>query len=161
MKKNLLLLSALFLFLTACGKKDCCVLPQQQFITAEKNSAHWTADPTSSNLVGDTVAIFGTNFTTTIEETLTLQFKAAAPGKYSLKGKQASYYNTIGRDVIVSEYKLDETFANSVEITAFNKDSSIIAGTFSIKLKHTYPADKPANLQFLNGKFQIKLQKYK
>lgn len=161
MKKNLLLLSVLFLFLTACGKKDCCVMPKQPFITAEKNSAHWTADPTSSTLVGDTVAIFGTNFSTTLEETLSLQFKASAPGKYALKGKQAWYYNTVGRDVIVSEYQLDDTFANSVEITAFNKDSNVIAGTFSVKLKHTYPSDKPASLQFLNGKFQIQLHKYK
>lgn len=159
MKKYILITVVIILFFTACGKKDCCVIPGQQFITATKNSSQWSADPASSNMVHDTVAIFGTNFNTTIEETLTLQFKVSAPGKYALKGEQALYYNTIGRDVITSEYELDDTFANTVEVKNFDKDKGIIAGTFNLKFKHTYPADKPASLQFLNGKFNVALHK--
>lgn len=159
MKKYIPTLILLTTLLSACNRKDCCLLPLRPYIAANKNNIQWMADPTSSTVRHDTIAIFGTNFSPQLEETLTMQFKASAPGKYILKGAQASYYNTIGRDVIVSEYELDETFTNTVTITAFDKPNNQITGTFNLKFKHTYPADKPASLQFLNGKFTVALQK--
>ncbi|WP_184544488.1 DUF6252 family protein [Mucilaginibacter sp. FT3.2] len=159
MKKYIPALILLFSLLSACNRKDCCLLPLRPYIAAYKNNIQWMADPTSSAVRHDTIGIFGTNFSTQLEETLTMQFKASAPGKYTLKGTQASYYNTIGRDVIVSQYELDDTFANTVTITAFDKPNNQITGTFSLKFKHTYPADKPASLQFLNGRFTVALQK--
>jgi predicted small lipoprotein YifL len=156
MKKYILPFVVLTALLTACGKKMCCVLPQETYITADKNNTKWRADA-SSNLRQDTIALFGTNFSTQLEETLTMQFKASAPGTYSLKGSQALYYNTIGRDVITSEYELDDTYANTVNITAYDNANKLVTGTFNLKFKHTYPPDKPASLQFLNGQFKVAL----
>jgi len=157
MKKLILPLAILITLLTACGKKNCCILPQTTYMVADKNNTQWSADPSSSNLRNDTIALFGSNFSTQLEETLTLQFKASATGVYSLKGNQALYYNTVGRDVITSEYGLDDTYANTVNITAYDKAGKVVTGTFNLKFKHTYPVDKPASLQFLNGKFKAAL----
>jgi hypothetical protein len=157
MKKHILPFIILTTLLTACSKKMCCVLPNIAYMVADKNNAQWSADPSSSNIRQDTIALFGTNFSTQLEETLTMQFKASAPGTYSLKGNQALYYNTVGRDVITSEYGLDDTYANTVIIASYDKVGKVVTGTFNLKFKHTYPADKPASLQFLNGQFKVAL----
>lgn len=157
MKKYLFPFVILAILLTACGNRLCCVLPNVAYMVADKNNTQWSADPSSSTLRNDTIALFGTNFSTQLEETLTMQFKASAPGTYSLKGSQALYYNTIGRDVITSKYELDDTYANTVTIASYDKVGKVITGTFSLKFTHTYPADKPASLQFLNGQFKVAL----
>jgi len=157
MKKYILPFIVLTTLLTACGKKNCCILPNIAYMVADKNNTQWSADPSSSNLRNDTIALFGTNFSTQLEETLTIQFKASAPGTYSLKGDQALYYNTVGRDVITSEYGLDDTYANTVIIASYDKVGKVVTSTFNLKFKHTYPADKPASLQFLNGQFKVAL----
>jgi hypothetical protein len=126
-------------------------------MVADKNNTQWSADASGSNIRQDTIALFGSNFSTQLEETLTLQFKASASRIYSLKGNQTLYYNTIRRDVITSEYGLDDTCTNTVNITAYDKAGKVVTGTFNLKFKHTYPADKPASLQFLNGKFKVAL----
>jgi predicted small lipoprotein YifL len=86
MKKYILPFVMLTTLLTACGKKNCCVLPQTTYMVADKNNTQWSADPSASNIRQDTIALFGSNFSTQLEETLTLQFKASATGIYSLKG---------------------------------------------------------------------------
>jgi hypothetical protein len=159
MKSYLLIPLISLLFFTACSKrKNCCVLPKnERYITASKNNKDWTANPSISTMITDTIGIFGSNFSTQLEETITMQFKLNGTGKYELKGRQALYYNTVGRDAITSEYQLDDTYNNTVTVLAIDKLSNVITGTFNLKFKHIYPADKPDSLQFLNGKFKVAL----
>lgn len=162
-KLTLITLAILALFNSACRSDKCCTpAPQKQFIIAQKNGASWTADPSSSNIQGDMVALFGTNFSSSIEETLTMQFKVSGTGNYPLKNTQALYYNTIGRDVMTSRYQLDDSFANSVNVTSYNSNTNIISGTFSLKLKRVYPDSVNTaqnGIQFLEGKFNMALHK--
>src|ERR1700743_956760 len=102
--------TAILSFSLSCSKQPlCCVVPphSELHVTAEKNGAGWTADPQYSAIHDDTVVISGTNFNSTIEETLNMQFIISGTGNYPLKNMQAVYYNTLGRDVITSEYDLD------------------------------------------------------
>jgi hypothetical protein len=162
-KLTLIVLTIFALFNSACHPDKCCSpTPPLQFITAQKNGVSWTADPSSSNIQGDAVALFGTNFTSSIEETLTIQFKVSGTGNYPLKNTPTLYYNTIGRDVFTSRYHLDDSFANSVNVTNYDPNTNTISGTFSLKLKRVYP-DSVNNaqntLQFLEGKFNMALHK--
>ncbi len=166
MKKLTPVILAIFvlsLFNSACRTDKCCSPAQpKQFIIAQKNGVSWTADPSSSNIQGDMVALFGTNFSSSIEETLTMQFKVSGTGNYPLKNTQALYYNTIGRDVITSRYHLDDSFANSVKVTKYDPNTNIISGTFSLKLKRVYPDSVNTaqnGIQFLEGKFNMALHK--
>jgi hypothetical protein len=161
MKPYLLIpLISLLLFAACSKRKDCCVLPKNdRYITASKNNKDWAASPSLSTMISDTIGIFGSNFSTQLEETITMQFKLTGTGKYTLKGRQALYYNTVGRDAITSEYQLDDTYDNTVNVLEIDQSANVITGTFNLKFKHIYPADRSDNLQFLNGKFKVALHK--
>ena len=163
MKKYLLiLLSATALFMTSCTKrKDCCVLPENdKFITAEKSGEQWKAIPTTTVFAQDTINVYAGNFKTGLEENFGFLIKLSSTSTYTLKGNEAYYYNTVGRDVSVSGYKLDDTFTNKVTVTSFDKITKIVTGTFQIKFIKTYDnptGSYPDNISFLNGKFKAAL----
>jgi hypothetical protein len=164
MKKYLLiLLSATTLLMAACAKrKDCCVLPKNdQFITAEKSGVQWQAPPSASMFSQDTVSVYAGNFKTGFEENFSFFFKVSTTAiSYTLKGNQAYYFNTVGRDVSVSGYKLDDTFTNQVTVTSYDQSTKTITGTFQMKFIKTYDnptGSYPDKVSFLNGKFRVVL----
>lgn len=164
MKKVMyLLFASLIMFGTACKHNNCCVPPPAQgFIRAMKNGSDWSGNPASSNIVGDMAAVFATNFSNSLEETLTLQFKFTGTGTYSLKDTPSRYYNTIGGDAVTREYQLDDTFDNSITVTSYDAGTNLITGDFNVKLKQSYPApgnNTDSELQFLNGTFKVVLNK--
>lgn len=165
MKKNLLIcFSFTLLFFTACGRKDCCVTPKNDkpFLTAEKSGVQWEVSPATATYSQDTINVYGSNYKTNPEEVFGFLLKVSSEGTYNLNGKQAYYYNTVGQDVSVSGYKLDDAFANTVKVTTYDKTAGIIAGTFQIKFIKTYDnptGTYPDKIAFLNGKFKVALHK--
>jgi hypothetical protein len=163
MKKYLLiLLSATVLIMASCAKrKDCCVLPKRdEFIIAEKSGVQWEGVPTTTVFSQDTINVYAGNFKTGLEENFGFLIKVGSTGSYTLKGNQAYYFNTVGRDVSVSGYKLDDTFTNKITITSFDKITKTITGTFQIKFIKTYDnptGSYPDKVSFLNGKFKAAL----
>ena len=164
MKKYLLiLLSATALFMTSCYKRrDCCVLPKRDaFITAEKSGVQWEGIPTTTVFSQDTINVYAGNFKTGLEENFGFLIKVSTTAiSYTLKGNQAYYFNTVGRDVSVSGYKLDDTFTNQVTVTSYDQSTKTITGTFQMKFIKTYDnptGSYPDKVSFLNGKFKAAL----
>ena len=165
MKKNLLIflwLSALFF--AACGRKDCCSPPPNSapFLTAEKSGSAWEVSPATETYSKDTIKVYGSNYKTNPEEIFGFLLKVNGEGSYTLKGNQGFYYNTVGRDVSVSGYKLDDTFDNTVKIIHYDVNANMMEGTFQIKFVKTYDnptGTYPDKIAFLNGKFKVALHK--
>lgn len=164
MKKHLLiLLSATALIMTSCTKrKDCCVLPKKdKFIMAEKSGEQWEGVPTTTVFSQDTINVYVGNFKPGLEENFGFLIKMSTTAiSYTLKGNQAYYFNTVGRDVSVSGYKLDDAFTNKVTVTGYDQSTKTVTGTFQMKFIKTYDnpiGSYPDKVSFLNGKFKAAL----
>ncbi len=161
MKKYLfILLSLTAVYVTSCSKKkDCCVLPQKnEFMIAEKSDKAWEAPVTAAAYGPDTISVYGSNINPGFEESFGFLLKINGKGTYMIKGNQGFYFNTVGRDVSVSGYKLDDSFTNNVTVSQYDESAKIVAGTFQMKFIKTYdnPAGSyPDKIAFLNGKFKV------
>src|SRR4051794_24261648 len=100
-KLIILILSLALLGTTAC-RKNCCDIPNADFISAQKGTADWQGSVLSTNYL-DSINISGR----VGEEFLNMRIKFIGTGKYILKGKQVIHSKTIGRDVTEVEYFAD------------------------------------------------------
>jgi len=141
----------------SCTKqRDCCVLPYQPYITAEKNNVKWEAQVGTTKIAPDSIAITGSQ----TEERLIMRIKFAGKGTYTLTGNQAQFFTTIGQDVLTSYYNVDNTAVSTIEITEYDNNQAIITGTYSVTLKKAadrYPS-YPESVKFLKGKFSTYLK---
>jgi len=94
------------------------------------------------------------------EEVLFMRIKFDGVGSYSLNKGQASYYSTVGRDVIVSRYALAPHVTGQLTITNYDAYHKQVEGTFDISLVKNYSNGdkKPDTLRFRNGLFKGKLK---
>jgi hypothetical protein len=162
--KNLTLIALAFISLLTFGcTKDkqyvnCCFIPQNPSITAEKNSEMWIGTPEALKIDNDSIAITGRK----TEQWLAMKIKFNGTGNYSLKGRQAIHYLTVGGDVTVAEYNLDDSATNTLDIIHYDSDKGIITGRFNITLKLDYHYNSnnyPATVKFEKGAFTQLLAK--
>jgi hypothetical protein len=133
-------------------------------VNAVKNSKPWTAFSSELPVKDDIISIYAysDNNEQRLEENLRISFKATDSGTFTLDGNRTEYSNTVGHDVMVSNYKMDSLFANKVTIIKYDRTNNIITGTFNIRFIKTF--ENPANiypdtLRFLNGNFRVQIHK--
>lgn len=157
--KNLIFIAfaAFVLFITACHPDKCCVPPgSTDYITAQKDSVLWDANPASTTVNNDTVTIVGqTNNPGALQETLVIKVIYNGLGNYNLTNGQAVYYTTAGQSAPVIKHDIDTLFANSLNIFFYAPGN--IVGTFNLKFMNTPPSTK--DIAFLEGTFEIPLHK--
>ncbi|MBK0381277.1 DUF6252 family protein [Mucilaginibacter segetis] len=153
------LLAFSILIITSCTKESpvCCALPYSPYISADKNGDNWHAVAAGLSISNDSLAIRGAQ----TEEQLIMRIKFNGTGHYDLQNK-ATFFTTVGQDVVTSEYGTDATAVNSLDITEYNAADNIIVGTYNLSLKKDshYPNEAyPVSMKFVNGKFSVKLPK--
>jgi hypothetical protein len=161
MKKYLLvLLWATWLLSISCKKKDCCVFPPvKDFILADKDGTEWNADPSKSNILGDTTTITGSLTTGNLEEVLEMKLIISDVGFYPLKNNHGGYV-VKKNGTIIKKYALSPTHLNTVSIIFINGKDQIVQGFFDVKFIKTYdsqPGAKTDSVSFLDGKFKVAL----
>ena len=156
MKKLLFIsLASISLFASSCkkGQADypaCCAMNIPSSIVAEKNSVAWIGRAEAFRVNADTIAISGRQ----TEQMLTMKIKFTGKGIYPLRAGQATHYLTVGGDVSVAEYVVDDTAVNTLEITEYNDTRQYIKGKFSLTMKLAYAnGNYPATIKFDKGTF--------
>jgi hypothetical protein len=107
----------------------------------------------------DTLGIAGDGH----EQSFSFRIKFTGTGTYEIRdtGTQyfrsnASYYTTVGGDVIVGYYYLDGTGA--VEVSEYSVSEKLIKGRFNVKLKKQLgETSAPDNIEFTSGEFSVHL----
>jgi len=162
MKKLLLFIPVILLF-CACQHRNCCMPPIPVVsVNAIKNNKGWSAFSSELPVKDDAINIkaFSDDNEIGLEEDLGISFRATDAGTYALNGNHTFYVNTVGRDVMVSNYKMDSLYANKATIISYDRTNNLITGTFNVRFIKTF--DNPAHthpdtLLFKNGNFRVQI----
>ncbi|MFC0518759.1 hypothetical protein ACFFGT_31390 [Mucilaginibacter angelicae] len=152
---------AVALLFSACKKKECCnfqVTPD--FILAQKNNLHWEADPSGSNILGDTITISAKSDIADEEEQVGFKIVFDGVGFYTLKANE-NYYRIMKTSTLSGEYTPDPTHLSSVTIISYNQTDKILQGLFELKflkVSDRLPGSHPDKVSFSEGKFKVKLK---
>ena len=123
-------------------------------MTADRDSIPWTADPTNSSKLNDSITIYGKGTTHGAPaDTLIFKIKYTSPGTYVLTKDQASYRTVKLVDTVSNIHKLDSLYSNSINIT-YDMATNRASGTFNVKFIDSAAKD----ISFLNGKFNTPLK---
>lgn len=156
MKRLILIFTTIIMLLaTACKKQETS---SAFFITALKNNIKTNFTTYSASNYKDSLYLFAVGG----EETLVIKIKFSGTGKYLLSGNQAVYYNTIGQDVLISNYILGSSSESSLFITDYNQSANTISGSFNLYMIRTYgnpETSYPKNINFTDGQFKVQLPK--
>lgn len=136
----------------SCNNDDDNTI-QQNFISSIINQQNWDGTPEISfSSIDDTLRLLGHGN----EQVINFKMKFNGVGNYILKGNQATYYTTIGGDVITSFYKLESNSTASLNITRYDANQNILEGNFELLLKKEWsnPENNIDSLIFENGKFK-------
>lgn len=156
----MLTIAAMLLF-SACKKKDCCNFPvAPDFMLAQKNGITWEADPSGSNISGDTIIISGKTNTGSEEEQVGFKIVFDGVGYYTLKTNE-KFYRITKNGTLLVEYKPDPTHLSSVTIISYNQADKILQGFFELrflKVNDTPPGGHPDKVFFGEGKFKATLR---
>ncbi|MEN0055972.1 MAG: hypothetical protein AAGC65_19995 [Mucilaginibacter sp.] len=132
-------------------------------VNAVKNNKTWSAFSSELPVKDDIISIYAYSDRNEmgLEENLRISFKATDAGTYNLDGKRTIYFNTVGKDVGVSDYKMDSLFSNKATVINYDRTNNFITGTFNIRFIKTF--DNPANthpdtLRFSNGNFRVQIR---
>ncbi|HEX8021417.1 hypothetical protein [Mucilaginibacter sp.] len=152
---------AVMLLFSACKKKDCCNFPvAPDFMLAQKNDIKWEADPSGSNLLGDTITISGKTNTGSEEEQVGFKIVFDGLGYYTLKTNE-KFYRITKNGASLAEYQPDPTHLSSVTIISYNQTDKILQGLFELrflKVNDNSPGSHPNKVFFGEGKFKVTLK---
>nr|WP_299172489.1 DUF6252 family protein [uncultured Allomuricauda sp.] len=153
--KRIYLISGVLLFvflgIVSCSKDDNQI--EADFIVAKINSENWKGIPeVNLNAVNDTLILLGVGN----EEVVVFKIKFNGKGVYNLSGTQAVFYETIGRDVIISNYTLQDGRTSQIVISDYIPEQNIIRGNFKISLLQDWsnPENNINSLSFTQGEFK-------
>ncbi len=151
---------AVALLFSACKKKDCCNFPvAPDFILAKKNNTLWEADPTGSNILGDTITVSAKSSISGEEEEVGFKFVFDGVGYYTLKANE-NYYQIKKSGTLTGKYVPDPTHLSSITIISYNQTSKILQGFFELrflKVSDNPPGSHPDKVSFGEGKFKATL----
>jgi hypothetical protein len=152
---------AVALLSSACKKKDCCNFPvAPDFILAQKNNIKWEADPSGSNILGDTITVAAKSSITGEEEQIGFKIVFDGIGYYTLKANE-NYYHITKTGALSGGYTPDPTHLSSVTIISYNQADKILQGFFELrflKVSDIPPGSHPDKISFSEGKFKVKLK---
>ena len=78
-------------------------------------------------------------------------------GSYKLYDNDGIYYNTLGGDVLISQYAIEDAFNGIFSISAYDNENRYIEGSFELPLKATRlnnPEKKDSLLIISDGQFK-------
>jgi hypothetical protein len=149
------------LLFSACKKKDCCNFPvTPDFILAQKNNIKWEADPSGSNIQGDTITVAASSNIAGQEEEVGFKIVFDGIGYYTLKANE-NYYRITKSGTLSGKYTPDPTHLSSVTIISYNQADKILQGFFELrflKMSDNPPGSHPDKVSFSEGKFKVKLK---
>lgn len=152
---------AVVLLFSACKKKDCCNFPvTPDFMLAQKNNTQWEADPSASNIKGDTIFVSGKSNIGAEEEQVGFKIVFNDVGYYTLKANEI-YYRVTKNNTPASQYSPDPTHLSSVTIISYNQADKILQGFFELrflKVGNSPANSHPDEVLFSEGKFKVKLK---
>ena len=125
---------------------------QKALLTADRDSVAWTANPSNSKILNDTVTLYGIG-TTGLSDTLIFKLKYTSPGTYNLTSDQVAYHSAMVSDTVSNVHKIDSLYSNTITI-AYDMPTNITSGTFNVKFLDPGAKD----ISFLNGKFSVLLK---
>ncbi|PSR56390.1 hypothetical protein AHMF7605_24270 [Adhaeribacter arboris] len=137
MKNLLLVFFAVFLF--SCENDDQAE-PQTSLniFSAKRNGVTWSGNTdVYLNNQSDTLTMWCIANRPN-EAVLVVNIKFQGTGTYALTQNQAGYYTTVGRDVILSQYKPIPGSIGQLVISDYNAEKKQIAGSFELDLKNTW-----------------------
>lgn len=156
MKKAIFLAAIIIGLLSSCKKDDNQIAAG---LTVVKDGLAWNALNVYTGFkpldTKDTLFIVGRNN----EENIIIALKQKGAGSYQQTEFKAYYYTTIGLDVIINKYQMDDNPNNSIIISEYNETTKTIKGTFNLTLKSTYNYNNfyPGTVTFTNGKLNTQL----
>lgn len=158
--KRIYLISAVLLFvlggIVSCSEDDN--QNEADFIVAKINAENWKGIPeVNLNSVNDTLTLLGIGN----ESVVVFKIKFSGKGLYNLSGTQASYYTTVGGDVITSLYILEDDLTSQIVVSDYSPEQNIIRGNFKISLLQDWsnPENDINALGFTAGKFKGTINK--
>jgi hypothetical protein len=178
MKRITLITLTLLTFFTFSCKKDKNVRIDNDFyISANKDNVAWiskfqnnTTMPSNNGLSLAGASQFPNCYYSTPssnelllignagEEHLRINFTASNPNQYQLDKTKTKFIITVGQDVVVANYVLDEGKSNIANITNINTSNYIVSGNFMLHFKKASGHESyPTTIVFTDGKFRLKL----
>ena len=154
MKEHKFFLIAIFFLsfgIISCNDDDN--LDDPNFISTHINEVNWYGKPEINiNPLNDTLSVLGYGN----NQVVFFKIKYVGEGIYNLSGNQASYYTTVGGDVITSLYLLGESNTSQITITDFDSEQNIKRRNFQLSHQHYWsnPENNIESLYFTNGKFK-------
>ncbi|QNF31618.1 hypothetical protein HUW51_02330 [Adhaeribacter swui] len=154
MKNLWLLLFVVFLF--SCDKEDQTNTPAKANTFSMKNNG--------VKYIGNT-EVYLNNQSDTLtmwciadrpsEAVLVLNIKFQGIGTYALTQNLAGYYTTVGRDVLLSNYRLLPGSIGQLDILKYNAEKKQIVGSFNLDLKliNSYSGQDADTIHITDGSF--------
>jgi hypothetical protein len=155
MKKINLMRYALLLLIFgifSCSNDDD--LGKEEYISSTINQEKWNGgDPEISlDQENDSLTLLGFGN----DQAIYFKIKFKGEGVYNLSGSQASYYTTVGGDVMTSLYILDPGSSSEITITDYDPEQKIVTGTFAVNLLQEWsnPENDINSLTLTDGEFR-------
>ncbi len=147
----------MFILFLACGKNDNVepLFLDNSFIAARDNET-WKGTTAISLTASDTL-IFLAVGKGLDNGVMVAKMKFNGIGSYKLYDSNGSYYNTLGGDVLISEYAIEEASNGIFSISAYDNENRYIEGSFELPLKATRlnnPEIKDSLLIISDGQFK-------
>ena len=135
--KTIALTFIIFLTLLGCERKDDGdELLLQNTFTSKKNNQDWKGITELSLTANDTLIFLGDG--DGIDNgILLIKVKFEGKGSYTLENNQGMYYNTLGEDVLISQFVIQSGKQAKFLISEYDEDLKLLGGSFEIPLKAT------------------------
>ena len=148
----------LVLVLFSCDDDKQLTTPQNNF-SVEVNGHRWEGTTQINYYFNskDSLTILG--IVPQPEGVIGMGIKFEGAGEYLLTGLNCEYRSTVGHDVRIGEYRLDQNNTGKLVITEYDPETKFIKGTFEMELKKIYanPDTVPDILIFRKGTFEGKI----
>lgn len=160
----LILLSAALLSASCSKRPHCCVSPNPELITAQRNGVNWTLPIIKSEISKNKVislSTVGPQLLYTATDSLAINLQYTGIGTYTPSDLNIAY--TVFSNGSKTSYMLDQTYENRIEITDFvppqnepetTTDPTEMKATFN--LRFTDPGHT-TTVTFLDGKIAAHL----
>ncbi len=160
MKKEVILLLTSILIL-ACGKSnDSEIIPLENTFVSKRDTQTWNGTTELGITANDTLVFLGLGDGLD-NGVVVAKVKFEGARSYVLNDRQGIYYNTIGGDVLISQYAIEQGKEGIFIISTYDDDSKRIEGSFELPLKATRlssASNRDSTLNITNGRFRGKIR---
>lgn len=133
MRPLFLLLLTLPVFLGCDSDDDSLPSLEANTFISQKDDNLWEGTTDLQLTENDTLVFFGIG-NGLDNGILRIKVKFEGTGSYTVAKGKALYYDTLGGDVIVDEYTLQEPEKTTFSIDSYNEANGTVTGTFSLEL---------------------------